>query len=110
MNDTTTRDSNPDPITGAPGSHPVGVGLGGTSGAVVGAAIGSLLGPIGTLIRGAAGTIAGAQIRGLACGGNGAKPATDTGAADRSLTPAGLMGAIAVAGFPVMPGWATVAE
>ena len=60
MNDTTTRDSNPDPITGAPGSHPVGVGLGGTSGAVVGAAIGSLLGPIGTLIGGAAGTIAGA--------------------------------------------------
>ena len=60
MTETTTRDSNPDPITGAPGSHPVGVGLGGTGGAVIGAAIGSLLGPIGTLIGGAAGTLAGA--------------------------------------------------
>ena len=60
MTDTTTHDSNPDPITGAPGSHPVGVGVGGTGGAVIGAAIGSLLGPIGTLIGGAAGTLVGA--------------------------------------------------
>ena len=60
MTNTTTRDNNPDLITGAPGSHPVGVGLGGTGGALAGAAIGSLLGPIGTLIGGAAGAIAGA--------------------------------------------------
>lgn len=54
------RDMNRDPITGAPGSHPVGVGVGGTGGAVAGAAIGSLAGPIGTLIGGAVGAIAGA--------------------------------------------------
>lgn len=56
----TPNDMNRDPISGAPGAHPVGVGLGGTGGAVAGAAIGSLLGPIGTLIGGAIGTIAGA--------------------------------------------------
>lgn len=55
-----TNDMNRDPITGAPGAHPVGVGLGGTGGAVAGAVIGSLLGPIGTLVGGAVGTIAGA--------------------------------------------------
>ncbi len=54
------RDMNPDPITGAPGSHPVGVGVGGTGGAVAGAVVGSLLGPIGTLVGGAIGAIAGA--------------------------------------------------
>lgn len=54
------RDLNRDPITGAPGSHPVGVGVGGTGGAVAGAAVGSLLGPIGTLVGGAVGAIAGA--------------------------------------------------
>ena len=55
-----TNDMNRDPISGAPGAHPVGVGLGGTGGAVVGAAVGSLLGPIGTLVGGAIGTVAGA--------------------------------------------------
>ncbi len=54
------RDLNRDPITGTPGSHPVGVGVGGTGGAVAGAAIGSLLGPIGTLVGGAVGAVAGA--------------------------------------------------
>ena len=34
------RDMNRDPLTGAPGSHPVGVGVGGTGGAVAGAAVG----------------------------------------------------------------------
>ena len=60
MNNTTNRDMNPDPISGAPGSHPVGVGVGGTGGAMAGAAVGSLLGPIGTLIGGTVGAIAGA--------------------------------------------------
>lgn len=55
-----TNDMNRDPISGAPGAHPVGVGLGGAGGAAAGAAIGSLLGPIGTLVGGAVGTIAGA--------------------------------------------------
>ena len=46
-----TPDSNPDPITGAPGSHPVGTGLGaaagavgGPVGAVAGAAVGAVVG------------------------------------------------------------------
>jgi len=54
------RDLNRDPITGTPGSHPVGVGVGGTGGAAAGAAIGAIFGPIGMLVGGAAGAIAGA--------------------------------------------------
>ena len=44
-------DSNPDPITGAPGAHPVGVGLGAVAGGIAaGAAAGTLAaGPLGTL-------------------------------------------------------------
>ncbi len=53
------RDMNRDPITGTPGSHPLGTGVGATGGALAGAAIGSLFGPIGTLIGGAIGTIGG---------------------------------------------------
>lgn len=72
-----TNDMNLDPISGAPGSHPVGVGLGGTGGAVAGAAIGSLLGPIGTLVGGAIGTVAGA-----AAGKGVAERVDPTGEAD----------------------------
>jgi hypothetical protein len=53
-----TGDRNPDPITGAPGSHPVGTGIGAGSGAVTGAALGALGGPIGMAI----GTIAGGYM------------------------------------------------
>ena len=62
MNDRhdTKPDANPDPITGAPGSHPVGVAAGGTAGAIAGAAIGSIFGPIGTLIGGGVGAVGGA--------------------------------------------------
>lgn len=52
-------DLNADPITGEPGSHPVGTGIGGVGGAAAGAAIGSLAGPLGTLIGGAIGAIVG---------------------------------------------------
>ena len=55
-------DNNPanrDPITGAPGSHPVGTGLGAAGGGAAGAAIGSTLGPIGTAVGAFAGAIAG---------------------------------------------------
>jgi hypothetical protein len=56
-------DSNPDPITGAPGAHPVGTGLGAAAGgAAAGAAVGSVAGPVGTAI----GVAAGAIIGGLA--------------------------------------------
>src|SRR5437868_6392595 len=57
------KDSNRDPITGAPGAHPVGTGLGAAAGgAATGAAIGSVAGPAGT----AAGIVAGAVVGGLA--------------------------------------------
>ena len=54
-----TNDMNRDPITGTPGSHPLGTGVGATGGALAGAAIGSLFGPIGLMIGGAVGAISG---------------------------------------------------
>jgi hypothetical protein len=50
---------NRDPITGEPGSHPVGTGVGSAGGAAVGAAVGAPFGPIGMLIGGAIGAVAG---------------------------------------------------
>ena len=54
--------SNPDPITGEPGSHPLGTGIGAASGAATGAAIGSIGGPIGALIGGAIGAVTGGLV------------------------------------------------
>lgn len=51
---------NRDPLTDAPGSHPIGTGIGSLGGAAAGAAAGSLAGPIGTLVGGVVGAIAGA--------------------------------------------------
>lgn len=53
--------SNSDPITGAPGAHPVGTGLGAAGGGLAGAAAGSLAGPVGTVV----GLVAGAVVGGL---------------------------------------------
>jgi hypothetical protein len=53
------RDMNRDPISGEPGSHPVGTGVGSAGGAGLGAALGAPFGPIGALIGGAIGAIAG---------------------------------------------------
>lgn len=54
------HDSNPDPITGEPGAHPVGVAGGGTAGAVTGAAVGAAVGgPVGAVVGGAVGAVAG---------------------------------------------------
>ncbi|MGV3774739.1 MAG: DUF2382 domain-containing protein [Verrucomicrobiales bacterium] len=62
-------DANRDPITGEPGSHPVGTGVGaavgGAGGAAAGAAAGAALGtagagPVGTAVGAVAGAIAGA--------------------------------------------------
>ncbi len=51
---------NRDPITGAPGAHPVGTGLGAAAGGMAaGAAAGTVAGPIGTLVGAAAGAIVG---------------------------------------------------
>jgi hypothetical protein len=58
-----STDRNPDPITGAPGSHPVGVGVGtAVGGAVTGAAAGAATGPVGA----AAGAVVGGIVGGLA--------------------------------------------
>jgi uncharacterized protein YjbJ (UPF0337 family) len=59
MNDNKKHDSNPDPITGEPGAHPVGVAGGATGGALAGAAIGAVGGPIGSAVGGAIGAVAG---------------------------------------------------
>jgi phage tail tape-measure protein len=57
-------DENPenrDPLSGAPGSHPIGTGIGTASGAAAGAAIGGAVGgPAGMLVGGAVGAVAGA--------------------------------------------------
>lgn len=64
---TTDRDLHPaephrDPVTGAPGAHPLGVGLGAAvGGAATGAALGTIAGPIGSV----AGAIAGGVLGGL---------------------------------------------
>jgi hypothetical protein len=55
-------DANRDPITGAPGAHPVGTGVGAAGGAAAGAAIGAVGGPIGAAV----GLVAGAVAGGLA--------------------------------------------
>lgn len=65
------RDANRDPITGAPGSHPVGTGIGAAAGGAAGAAGGVAAGAaIGTAgagpIGGVVGAAAGAVLGGLA--------------------------------------------
>src|SRR6476659_6480840 len=55
--------ANRDPITGAPGAHPVGTGLGAAAGGIAaGAAAGSVAGPVGTAV----GAVVGAVVGGLA--------------------------------------------
>lgn len=54
------HDANRDPITGAPGSHPVGTGVGAAGGGATGAVIGAALGgPVGAVVGGAVGAVAG---------------------------------------------------
>ena len=54
------RDTNPDPITGSPGAHPVGVGIGAAGAGAAGAAIGTAVGgPIGTAVGAAIGAVVG---------------------------------------------------
>lgn len=71
MNEDTEKDLNRDPITGEPGSHPVGTGLGAAGGGATGAAIGAVGGPIGAAVGG----IVGAVVGGLA--GKGVAEAID---------------------------------
>jgi len=71
------RDTNPDPITGEPGSHPVGTGIGAAGGGAAGAAAGTAIGgPIGAAV----GAVIGAVAGGLA--GKGVGEAIDPTAED----------------------------
>ena len=62
MKTTRTDDSaaNRDPITGAPGAHPIGTGLGAAAGGMAaGAAVGTVAGPVGSVIGAAVGAVVG---------------------------------------------------
>ena|SRR5687767_4606504 len=72
-----SRDRNPDPITGEPGSHPVGTGAGAAAGGLAaGAALGAVGGPIGAAVGAVAGAVAGGY------GGKAAAEAIDPTAED----------------------------
>ena len=51
--------ANRDPITGAPGAHPIGTGVGAALGGAAGAATGTVAGPVGTIVGAAVGAIVG---------------------------------------------------
>ena len=52
--------ANRDPISGAPGAHPLGTGVGAAlGGAAAGAAAGTVVGPVGTVVGAAVGAIVG---------------------------------------------------
>ncbi|MBP9128947.1 MAG: hypothetical protein KBF50_01630 [Steroidobacteraceae bacterium] len=56
--DSTRNDVNRDPVSGALGSHPVGVGAA-AGGVAAGALAGSVAGPVGTVVGAAIGAVAG---------------------------------------------------
>src|SRR6185436_10491137 len=57
------KSRNPDPITGAPGAHPVGTGLGAAAGGMAaGAAAGAVAGPAGAVAGAAIGAVAGGLV------------------------------------------------
>src|SRR3954468_8465414 len=64
--DREAKDTNPDAITGAPGSHPVGTGVGAAAAGAAGAAIGSVIPGAGTVVGGVVGAVVGAVAGGLA--------------------------------------------
>ncbi len=66
--DNPDRDTNPDPLTGEPGSHPVGTGAGTAGGGLTGAAVGAAIaGPVGAAVGAVVGGVAGAYSgRGVA--------------------------------------------
>ena len=52
--------ANRDPLSGAPGAHPVGTGIGAAAGGLAaGAAVGTMAGPVGTMVGAAIGAVAG---------------------------------------------------
>lgn len=56
------RDANRDPLSGAPGAHPVGTGVGAAGGGATGAAIGAAAGPVGVVVGAAVGGVVGGLI------------------------------------------------
>jgi hypothetical protein len=48
-----------DPVTGEPGSHPLGAGIGATGGAVAGAIAGAIAGPVGSAVGAIVGGVTG---------------------------------------------------
>ena len=76
---------NPDPLTGAPGAHPVGTGLGAVSGAAAGASIGAAAGPVGAAVGTLVGAVAGALAgKGAAEAVNPTEPAARSAGRHRS--------------------------
>ena len=55
-------DRNPDPITKAPGSHPIGTGVGAAAAGAAGAAIGSVVPGAGAVVGAVAGGLAGKGV------------------------------------------------
>lgn len=56
------NDANPDPITGEPGAHPVGTGIGAAGAGAVGAVVGGVVaGPVGAVV----GSVVGGVVGGL---------------------------------------------
>lgn len=55
-------DANRDPITGQPGAHPVGTGIGAAAAGTIGTAIGAPAGPIGAAIGAVVGSVVGGLI------------------------------------------------
>jgi len=51
-----------DPLTGAPGAHPIGTGIGAAGAGAAGAAIGAAAGPVGALAGAALGAVVGGLI------------------------------------------------
>lgn len=56
------KSENRDPITKAPGAHPVGTGIGAAGAGAAGTAIGAAVGPIGAVVGAAVGSIVGGLI------------------------------------------------
>lgn len=60
--ETKAPSTNPDPITGARGAHPVGTGVGAAAAGTAGAAFGATAGPIGAVVGAAVGAVVGGLI------------------------------------------------
>lgn len=56
------KSENRDPITNAPGAHPVGTGIGAAGAGAAGTAIGAAVGPVGAIVGAAVGSVVGGLI------------------------------------------------